>query len=152
MNKKRNFWRNKNVFITGVGGFVGSNLTKDLLKNEARIIGLTKNKNIDSLLYYEGLEKKIKLIIGEITNKDLLKNILLKYKIDICFHLAAQVEVGLARKYPYQTWETNVRGTYTLLETLRENKKKIKSIIIASSDKAYGNYPSNFFHIKKITN
>ena len=58
MNKKRNFWRNKNVFITGVGGFVGSNLTKDLLKNEARIIGLTKNKNIDSLLYYEGLEKK----------------------------------------------------------------------------------------------
>ena len=147
--KKKNFWKNKNVLITGVGGFVGSNLAKDLLKNEAKIIGLTKNKNIDSLLYYEELEKKIKLIFGEITNKNLLKNILLRYNIDICFHLAAQVEVGLARKYPYRTWETNIRGTYTLLEALRENKKKIKSIIIASSDKAYGNYPSKLLPYKE---
>ena len=149
MIKRKNFWKNKNVLITGVGGFVGSNLAKDLLKNKARIIGLTKNKKIDSLLYYEGLDRKIELIFGEITDKELLKSILLKYNIDICFHLAAQVEVGLARKYPYLTWETNIRGTYTLLETLRENKKKIRSIIIASSDKAYGNYPSKLLPYKE---
>ncbi len=149
MKTKDNFWKNKNILITGVGGFVGSNLAKDLIKNHSKVIGLTKNKKIESLLYFERLDKKIQLIFGEITDKELLKSIFLKYDIDICFHLAAQVEVGLARKYPYLTWETNVRGTYTLLETIRENKKKPKSIIIASSDKAYGNYPSKLLPYKE---
>ena len=139
---KKNFWKDKNVFITGVGGFVGSNLAKDLINNGAKIIGLTKKKKMKSLLYFEKLDKKINLIFGEITDKRLLKKIFLKYNIDICFHLAAQVEVGLAMRNPYLTWETNVRGTYTLLEAIRENKKKIRSIVIASSDKAYGDYPT----------
>jgi len=139
--KKSNFWKNKNVFISGVAGFVGSNLAKSLVYNGTNVIGLTQNKKKNSLLFYENIDKKINLIFGDITNKELLKSIFLKYKIDICFHLAAQVEVGSAFKYPYLTWETNVRGTYTLLEVIRENKRKIKSIIIASSDKAYGNYP-----------
>ena len=139
--KKNIFWKNKNIFISGVAGFVGSNLAKDLINNGANVIGLTQNKKINSLLFYENIDKKINLIFGSITDRELLKSIFLKYKIDICFHLAAQVEVGSALKYPYLTWETNVRGTYTLMEVIRENKKKIKSIIIASSDKAYGNYP-----------
>ena len=138
---KDNFWKNKNVLITGVAGFVGSNLAKNLIKDGANIIGLTKNKKIDSLLFYEKIDKKINLIFGDITDKELLKSIFLKYEIEICFHLAAQVEVGSAMKYPFLTWETNIRGTYTLLEVIRENKKKIKSIIVASSDKAYGEYP-----------
>ena len=139
--KKNIFWKNKNIFISGVAGFVGSNLAKNLVENGANVVGLTQNKKMDSLLYYENIDKKINLIFGNITDKEFLKSIFLKYKIDICFHLAAQVEVGSAFKYPYLTWETNVRGTYTLMEVIRENKKKIKSIIIASSDKAYGNYP-----------
>ena len=139
--KKVNFWKNKNILITGVAGFVGSNLAKDLVKNGANIIGLTKNRKKDSLLYYEKIDHKINLILGDITDKELLKSIFLKYKIEICFHLAAQVEVGSAKIYPYLTWETNIRGTYTLLETIRENKKTIKSVVVASSDKAYGEYP-----------
>ncbi len=139
--KKKNFWKNKKVFITGVAGFVGSNLAKNLIKDGAKIIGLTKNKKINSLLYIEKIDRKIDLIFGEITDKELIKNIFLKNKIDICFHLAAQVEVGAARQYPYSTWETNVRGTYTFLEVIRESKQKIRSIIVASSDKAYGDYP-----------
>lgn len=139
--KKNNFWLDKKVFITGVAGFVGSNLAKNLIKNGAQVIGLTKNKKIKSLLYLDKIDKKIDLIFGDISDKELLKNIFLKNKIDICFHLAAQVEVGAARQYPYLTWETNIRGTYTLLEVIRENERKIKSIIVASSDKAYGDYP-----------
>ena len=142
---KDNFWKNKNIFITGVAGFVGSNLAKNLVKNGAHVIGLTKNKKINSLLFYEKIDKKIDLIFGDITDKELLKSIFLKYKIEICFHLAAQVEVGNANKYPFHTWETNVRGTYTLLEVLRENKNIIKSIVVASTDKVYGEYP-----IKKL--
>ena len=59
----------------------------------------------------------------------------------MCVFICSLVEVGSALKYPYLTWETNIRGTYTLLEVIRENKRKIRSIIIASSDKAYGDYP-----------
>ena len=110
---------------------------------------MTQNKKINSLLYFENIDKKINLILGNITNKELLKSIFLKYKIDICFHLAAQVEVGSALKYPYLTWETNIRGTYTLLEAIRESNKKVKSTIVASSDKAYGNYPLNSLPYKE---
>ena len=84
---KKNFWKGKNVFITGVNGFVGSNLTKNLLNNGSKIIGLTKTKKIKSLMYYEKINKKIKLFYGDITNKKLLKKIMSEYKIDICFHL-----------------------------------------------------------------
>ena len=148
--KKKLFWKNKNILITGGAGFVGSNLAKDLVESGANVIGLTQNKKINSLLYFENIDKKINLILGNITNKELLKSIFLKYKIDICFHLAAQVEVGSALKYPYLTWETNIRGTYTLLEAIRESDKKVTSIIVASSDKAYGNYPLNSLPIKRI--
>ena len=144
MNQNK-FWKNKNIFITGIAGFVGSNLAKNLVNEGANVIGLTRNKKINSLLYFEKIDKKINLIFGDITDKELLKSVFFKYKIEICFHLAAQVEVGMAEKYPFSTWETNVRGTYTLLEILRENKNSLKSVIIASSDKAYGEYP-----IKKL--
>tara|TARA_Y100000389_G_scaffold196534_1_gene229620 strand:+ start:2021 stop:3043 length:1023 start_codon:yes stop_codon:yes gene_type:complete len=148
--KKKNFWKNKNIFITGIAGFVGSNLAKDLLNNGANVIGLdNRKKKVDSLFFFEKIDKKVNFIFGDVTDKKLLKNIFLKFNIQICFHLAAQVEVGSANKYPYLTWDTNIRGTYTLMEVIRENKKKIKSIIVASSDKAYGKYPINLLPYKE---
>ena len=89
--KKNNFWKNKNIFISGVAGFVGSNLAKNLVQSGANVIGLTQNNKIESLLFYENIDKKINLLFGNITNKEFLKSIFLKYRIDICFHLAAQV-------------------------------------------------------------
>ena len=139
--KKNNFWNKKNVLVTGISGFVGSNLAKNLYVNGANVIGLTQKKKKEfSLLFYEKINKKVNVIFGDITDRKLIKKILKKYKIEICFHLAAQVEVGLASREPYGTWDSNIRGTYTLLDSLRENNKYIKSIIIASSDKAYGEY------------
>lgn len=139
--KIENFWKNKNILITGISGFVGSNLAKNLMLNGANVVGITqKKRKQNSLLYYEKIDKKVKVIFGDISNKKLLSKIVVQNKIQICFHLAAQVEVGAAKNNPYGTWESNIRGTYTLLEVLRENKKNIKSIIIASSDKAYGEH------------
>ena len=139
--KKNNFWKKKNILITGISGFVGSNLAKNLSNNGANVVGLTKKKRKEnSLLYYEKIHKKVNVIFGDIKDKKLIKRILKKYNIEICFHLAAQVEVGSAKIKPYETWESNIKGTYTILESLREHKKKIKSIVIASSDKAYGEY------------
>ncbi len=144
-----NFWKNKNILITGIAGFVGSNLAKNLVTNGANVIGLTKSKKVDSLLFIENIDKKIDLIFGNITDKELIKSIFTKFNIEICFHLAAQAEVGSANQYPYLTWETNVRGTYTLLDVVREHRKQVKSIVVASSDKAYGKYPISLLPYKE---
>jgi nucleoside-diphosphate-sugar epimerase len=126
--------------ITGITGFVGSNLAKNLIENKANITGIGKSQKIESLLFYENLDKKCNLVFGNILDKDLIQNTIRKYNIEICFHLAAQIEVGSAKQYPFETWESNIRGTYNILEAIRTSEKNVKAIIIASSDKAYGEY------------
>ena len=143
-----NFWKNKRVFITGIDGFVGSNLAKELVKKKAKVFGLIKRKK-NSLIYYENIDRKLSLYKGDITNKVLLNKIFQEKKIEICFHLAAQVEVGVANKDPFSTFETNIRGTYSFLEAVNLNKKNIKSVIIASSDKVYGDYPKKYLPYKE---
>lgn len=138
--KNINFWNKKNVLITGITGFVGSNLAKNLIANNANVTGISKSKKVESLLFFENIDKKCNLVFGNIIDKDLIQNTIRKYNIEICFHLAAQIEVGYAKLYPFETWESNIRGTYNLLEAIRTCGKKIKAVIIASSDKAYGEY------------
>ena len=110
--KKNIFWKNKIVFISGVAGFVGSNLAKNLVECGARIIGLTQNKKISSLLYYENIDKKSDLIFGNITDKELLASIFLKYKIDTVCHSAAYKHVPLIEKNPIQGIYNNVFSTF----------------------------------------
>ena len=128
---KNNFWKNRKIFITGIDGFVGSNLAKALIQNGSKVYGLVKDKKKESLLKYEKLINKCKIYKGDIKDKKILSNIIKKNKVEVCFHLAAQPEVGIANKDPYNTWETNIK-TYNLLETIRDNKKHIKSVLIAS--------------------
>ena len=135
------FWQGKNVLITGINGFIGSNLAKLLLKRNANIFGLLRNPNKKSLLFYEKIDKAVVLISGEITDKDLLCRIISEERIDTVFHLAAQVEVGVGLENPYLTFETNVRGTYSVLEAIRCHPSTVKSVVVASSDKSYGDYP-----------
>jgi CDP-glucose 4,6-dehydratase len=141
--KDRYYWQGKNVFITGVNGFIGSNLAKYLVESGAIVTGLIRNLDEDSLLYIEGIAPQIKIVQGELVDKEVLRRIIVEEQIQYIFHLAAQVEVGLAREYPYLTWETNIRGTYCLLESVRENSGNIEAVVIASSDKAYGQYGRN---------
>ena len=138
-----NFWNQKNVFITGINGFVGGNLAKALLDAGANVFGLVKTIDQRSYLYYTSLNKKVVLINGNITNKTLLNTFFSENDIHICYHLASQVEVGVAIKYPFSTWETNIRGTYTLFEAIRESAENVSAIVVASSDKAYGEYPQD---------
>lgn len=138
-----NYWFGKNVFITGINGFIGGNLSGYLVKRGANVIGLERNHTKDSLLFYDKISNKVKLVHGCLTDIELMRRIIVEEQIECCFHLAAQVEVGIARQYPYLTWETNIKGTYSLLEAIRENRENIESVIIASSDKAYGRYPKD---------
>ena len=143
MNKIKKFWQNKTVLITGVNGFIGSNLTKYLLKNNAKIYGLIRKIEKNTLLFYEKLDKKIHLFCGDVADIQLIKRIINEENINHIFHLAAQVEVGTAMKYPFSTFESNVKGTYSILEAARTSTSKINSIIVASSDKSYGEYPGS---------
>lgn len=135
-----NYWKGKNVFITGINGFIGGNLAKILQKNGANIFGLIRNPNSKTFLHYEGIDKDIVLINGDLCDKELICRIISEEQIDTVFHLAAQVEVGVGIENPYLTFETNVRGTYTILEAIRAYPKNIESVVVASSDKAYGSY------------
>ena len=130
---KINFWKNKKILITGINGFVGSNLAKTLTQLGADVHGITLDKKKKSLLFYEKIDKKCKLYQGNISNKKFIFELLNKKKFEILFHLAAQVEVGVANKNPLTTWESNIRGTYNLLNNI-VRKKNFKSIIIASSE------------------
>ncbi|MDC1447071.1 GDP-mannose 4,6-dehydratase [Candidatus Thioglobus sp.] len=141
MNQK--FWQGKNVFITGINGFIGGNLAKDLLDKGANVFGLVRNQSFQTFLYFESLEKEIIMIRGELTDKELLNRVMSENNINVVYHLAAQVEVGVGLLNPYLTFETNIRGTYTLLEAIRAHGELVESVIFASTDKAYGTYAAD---------
>lgn len=140
-NEQRNYWFQRNVFITGINGFIGGNMARRLLSLGANVYGLLRNAKPDTLLFYEHLNHRITLIEGELTDRDLLARIVSEERIQVVFHLAAQVEVGVGLANPYLTFETNVRGTYSLLEGIRQCRGTIESVVIASTDKSYGSYP-----------
>jgi len=134
------YWKNKTVLMTGVNGFIGGNLAKKLILMGSKVIGISHNDAKQKFLEYEKVNKKITNYKLDLKSYNSIKYIVSKHKIDICFHLAAQVDVNKAKLDPFETFESNIRGTYNLLEVLK-NTKSIKSIIVASSDKAYGEYP-----------
>ena len=143
------YWKGRNVFITGINGFIGGNLAKALLGKGANISGLVRNRDQNTLLFYEGLADKMVLIQGELVNRELLEGIIAEQQIDAVFHFAAQVEVGVGIKNPYLTYETNIRGTYCLMEAIRSSGQKVQSIVVASTDKSYGSYPTESMPYKE---
>lgn len=138
----KSYWYNKNVFITGATGFLGKHMYKRLLKEKANVTLLIrdKSKGIDLSQY-----KDVNIVYGELENLKLLQRILGEYEIDTVFHLAAQAIVGVANRNPISTFESNILGTWNLLEACR-NSKLINKIIIASSDKAYGDQKDLPYH------
>ena len=135
-----NYLNGKKILVTGINGFVGGNIARQLVHFGAEVFGLVRTRTFNSFLFYEKINKKISLIEGELCDLQLLSRIISEEEINIIFHLAAQVEVGVGLKNPYLTFETNVRGTYTLMEAARLFPTKIEAIIVASSDKSYGEY------------
>lgn len=133
-----NFWQNKNIFITGATGLVGYHLTKSLLGMGARVIILLRDGNPQSEFFRSGLFHSVNVVKGELENLSCLQRALNKYEVDSVFHLGAQAIVGSAIRRPMACFESNIRGTYNLLEACREQGDQIHRIIIASSDKSYG--------------
>jgi CDP-glucose 4,6-dehydratase len=135
-------WKDKNVFITGATGLVGSWLTKFLVDNGANVVALVRDIVPKSILWsssdeFDYIKDSLTIVNGELEDYLLLERVLNEYEIEVVFHLGAQTIVGIANRAPLSTFESNVRGTYNLLEACRRSPL-IKAVVIASSDKAYG--------------
>lgn len=132
-------WLNKNVLITGCTGLLGAWLAGELLNLKANVVGLIRDHVPQSRVYSEGLINKIDSVRGSLEDYFLIERILNEYEIDVVFHLGAQTIVTIANHNPISTFESNIKGTWALLEACRRYKK-IKKIVVASSDKAYGEH------------
>ena len=132
------FWQGKTAFVTGATGLVGSWLVSDLLAAQARVVALIHHPDPQSRLFQTGLYKDTSIIQGNLEDYSTLEQAINKYEVDSVFHLAAQAIVGVAYRSPLATFESNVRGTYNLLESCRHHSGLVKRVVVASSDKAYG--------------
>lgn len=128
----------KNIFITGISGFVGSHLAKKLIEKGVEVTGLQHDIKKKSYLGLLDIKDKANIVTGDITDLKLLQRVLVDYKIDWVFHLAAVSIVSKAIQYPINTYETNVFGTLALLEACRLVENTPKAVLVASTDKVYG--------------
>ena len=131
------FWQDRRILITGCTGLLGSWLTGALISAGADIVGLVRDGVPRSRLVQDGLIDRISVVHGEIEDYYLLERALNEYEVETVFHLAAQPIVGTANRNSLSTFETNVRGTWNILEACRR-VGTVKEIVLASSDKAYG--------------
>ncbi len=132
-----NSWQDKNVLVTGCTGIIGSWLSSRLVKNGARVVGIIRDHVSFSNLYREGTRKGMALAYGDITDYQFVNRVLAEYEIDTVFHLAAQTIVSIANRSPLSTFESNIKGTWTILEACRLSPT-VERVVVASSDKAYG--------------
>ncbi len=133
----KDFWKDRNVFITGCTGLVGSHLTQTLVEKKANVIGLVRDQVPRSNLVQTGIFDRINIVRGCVEDYFTVERALNEYEIDAVFHLAAQTIVGIANRNPLSTFESNIKGTWCVLEAARR-APTVKRVVVASSDKAYG--------------
>jgi CDP-glucose 4,6-dehydratase len=132
-----NFFTDRPVFVTGGTGLVGSWLVKRLVEAGAEVVCLVRDWVPASELSRSGAMGSVRVVRGDVCDQALMERALGEYEVDTVIHLAAQTIVGIANRNPVSTFESNIQGTWSLLEACRRSPK-VKSIVVASSDKAYG--------------
>ena len=137
MELNRSFWQDRPTFVTGGTGLVGNWLVRRLVDAGADVVCLVRDWVPQSELVRTGLIERVKVVRGDITDRAVLERTLGEYEIDTVIHLAAQTIVTIANRNPISTFETNIAGSWNLLEACRRSPK-VKQIVVASSDKAYG--------------
>jgi CDP-glucose 4,6-dehydratase len=130
------FWDRRPVAVTGATGFLGTHLTATLVGLGANVVILARDQVPSSSLSRAWMDK-VSVVTGEAEDQTLLERLLGDYDVKTVFHLAAQTQVGVANRNPVPTYESNVRGTWALLEAVRRTPT-VGEVVVASSDKAYG--------------
>ncbi len=129
------------VLVTGGTGFIGSWLVARLLDLGARVTVLVLDHDPSSELIRSGRIAGCRVVDGRLEEIDDVERALLASEAEVVFHLGAQALVIPALEAPLLTFEANVRGTYNLLEACRRHAKGLSAVVVASSDKAYGDVP-----------
>jgi len=132
-----NFWRDQSVLVTGATGLVGSWLVRRLTDAGADVVCLVRDWVPQSELVRSKTLDRVKVVRGDVRDRDVLERTIGEYETATVIHLAAQTIVGIANRNPVSTFESNVQGTWNVLEACRRSPV-VKSIVVASSDKAYG--------------
>jgi CDP-glucose 4,6-dehydratase len=135
------FWRDRPVFVTGATGMLGGWLVRQLQERGASVVCLIRDWVPQCELARTGLIEKVAVVRGDVEDLQLMERTLGEYEIETVFHLAAQTIVTIANRNPFSTFESNVRGTWNVLEACRRSPR-IRAIVLASSDKAYGSQPA----------
>lgn len=134
------FWRDRSVLVTGATGLVGGWLVKRLVAAGASVVAIVRDWVPQAELVQTGLLEAVTSVRGDICDQAFLERVLGEYEVTTVVHLAAQAIVGIANANPISTFESNIAGTWRLLEACRRSPR-VKQIVLASSDKAYGDAP-----------
>ena len=126
------------MLVTGATGLLGAWLTKSLIDAGGTVSTIVRDEPACTALELHGLTGRVNLVRGDVLDGDLVARALAEYEVDTVFHLAAQTQVGTARRAPAGTFDVNVRGTWTVLEACRS--QEVPRVVVASSDKAYGDH------------
>jgi CDP-glucose 4,6-dehydratase len=132
------FWSDKSVLVTGATGLVGSWLVRELLSQGANVSCLVWEADPASDLISSKLIDQTFVIKGDLADISTCEKAISKSNCEYVFHLGAQTIVGKAIQDPVRTFRSNIQGTWNLLDSIRNSKSSIKSVVVASSDKAYG--------------
>jgi CDP-glucose 4,6-dehydratase len=134
---KRGFWQDRRVLLTGATGLVGAWLARRLREAGADVVCLVRDWVPQCELVRAGLIEQVTVVRGDIRDRDCLERAIGEYETGTVIHLAAQTIVGIANSNPVSTFESNIQGTWNVLEACRRSPG-VRSVVIASSDKAYG--------------
>ena len=135
----KSYWLDRRVLVTGCSGLVGSWTVRYLLESGAHVIGLVRDRVPGSELWRTGLIGQIDVVHGAVEDLPIMERAVAEYEVQTVFHLAAQTIVGIANRAPLSTFESNIKGTWTVLEAVRRSGFR-PNVVIASSDKAYGSH------------
>ncbi|MCC7104110.1 MAG: NAD-dependent epimerase/dehydratase family protein [Chloroflexi bacterium] len=131
-----NSWAGRSVLVTGANGFIGAALLQTLVDLGARPVGYDLAAD-GALTLHPGLRERVPLVLGKTTDGDVFSGALAEHKIDTLFHLAANSNLGWARNNPVPVFESNIQGSWTVLEAARLYGK-LSHAVVASSNTVYG--------------
>lgn len=134
-----NFWQDRRTLVTGASGLLGSWTVERLLGLGADVVCILRDWVPQSELVRANAIERVNVVRGDICDQQLVERTLGEYEVETVFHLAAQTIVGIANRNPVSTFESNIQGTWSLLEACRRSPL-VKQIVVASSDKAYGDH------------
>jgi len=130
-------WQDRPVVVTGSTGLLGGWLVEALLDRGASVTCVVRDRPPQSRLITENIIERVSVVQGDVRDQPFLERVLGEYEARTVFHLAAQTIVGIANRNPVSTFETNIGGTWSMLEACRRSPL-VSEIVVASSDKAYG--------------